>query len=152
MLDRHNHEDEVYLPVITPRYSYTHDAIHFGEAQIADAKHLLADVDYDMIIGTGLSGGLVIPKLADALGVDWGIVRKEEEQSHRERRVEGTRFGRKWVFVDDFVATGATRERVQREVENYTRDRNIKTRYAGTLSYRRAVFHPAGIEIDEETW
>jgi orotate phosphoribosyltransferase len=150
MLDRHNHEDEIYLPEITPRYSYTHDAIYFGEAQIADAKSLLADVDYDMIIGTGLSGGLVIPKLADALGVDWGIVRKEEEESHRERRVEGTRFGRKWVFVDDFVASGATRRRVKAEVQRYCRDRGITTEYAGTYSYRNSRFTKPEREGEDE--
>lgn len=142
--------DDTYRRQITPRYSYTSDAIHFGEDQIATAKHVLAEVDFDMIIGTGLSGGLVIPKLAAALGIDWAIVRKEEEQSHRERRVEGTFFGRKWLFVDDFVASGATRRRVKAEVQRYCEDRGITIDYAGTYSYRNGRFTEPEAEGEDE--
>lgn len=70
----------------------------------------LGDLEYDTIIGTGLSGALVVPTLARELDKHWAIVRKEDG-SHSSNMVEGT-VGRRWLFVDDFVDSGATMRRV----------------------------------------
>lgn len=75
------------------------------------AKVVLANVDYDTMIGTGLSGSLVVPALARALGKQWAIIRKTGESSHSAKPFEG-QIGDRYIFVDDFIASGATRDRV----------------------------------------
>jgi len=72
-------------------------------------------VAYDTLIGTGLSGTLVVPSMARALDVRWAIVRKDEEQSHASTRIEGE-IGTRWLFVDDFISSGRTYRRVQAAV------------------------------------
>ncbi len=74
------------------------------------ARKTLKDVEYDTMVGTGLSGSLVIPVLAHALDKNFAIVRKERSL-HDTSEVVG-RIGHRWIFVDDFIATGATREKV----------------------------------------
>jgi len=72
-------------------------------------------VAYDTLIGTGLSGTLVVPTMARALDVRWAIVRKDDEQSHASTRIEGE-IGTRWLFVDDFISSGRTYRRVQAAV------------------------------------
>lgn len=85
------------------------------QAMIDDAREHLGGVDFDTMVGTGLSGALVIPVLAHALGKHWLIVRKDNDGSHSSVPVEGA-LGERWVFVDDFIATGATARRVRSKV------------------------------------
>lgn len=73
-----------------------------------------ANVTYDTLIGTGLSGALVVPYLAVNMKLHWSIVRKNETH-HSSNQVEGS-IGRRWLFVDDFTSTGGTYERVRTEV------------------------------------
>lgn len=84
-----------------------------GLAAVIDrAKKALADVDFDTMVGTGFSGGVVIPALAMAMGKSFVLVRKEEDTSHHgPGRLLG-HLGRRWIFVDDFISTGKTRQRV----------------------------------------
>lgn len=76
-------------------------------------------VEYDTLIGTGLSGTLVVPTMARALDVRWAIVRKEDEQSHASTGIEGE-IGTRWLFVDDFIASGNTYRRVRAAVTRVT--------------------------------
>jgi hypothetical protein len=84
------------------------------------SKHL-ADVDYDTMVGTGLSGALVIPRVAERLGKHYAIVRKEPS-THSGNLVEG-RLGRRWLFVDDFTSSGLTRQVVKNAVVTALRRR-----------------------------
>lgn len=74
--------------------------------------------DFDTIIGTGMSGCLVVPRLAADLGLHWAVVRKPDVKSHSSKAVEG-RVGKRWVFVDDFVSSGATYQRVRETVAKH---------------------------------
>ena len=123
-------------PIITPSYSYTHYAIQFLGTNMSTAKRALEGFDFDMIVGPGLSGTLVAPRLAKILKVYWGIARKPTEESHRERMVEGTRMGQRWLFVDDFIATGATFQRVTRTMEEHCRARGLETTLVGSYEYK----------------
>jgi hypoxanthine phosphoribosyltransferase len=115
------------------------------------AEQELSRIDYDTMVGTGLSGSLVIPMLARHLGKYWAIVRKNEP-SHSSNPIEG-RIGRKWIFVDDFVSSGKTRNTVQNAMRadadserqwNYDkgdyRSAAWQTEYIGTYSYKWSEF------------
>lgn len=74
---------------------------------ITSAYRNLQGVEFDTFVARGLSGALVAPLLARAMSRNFLIVRKDNDGSHSMSRVEGT-FGRKWVFLDDFIAGGGT--------------------------------------------
>ena len=85
------------------------------EGVLDNAERILADVDYDTLVGTGFSGALVVPALALRLGKQFVLVRKENDGSHHSGRMIG-QLGKRWVFLDDFVSSGTTRKRVRRAV------------------------------------
>lgn len=124
--------------------SYLHAAFEKPEIMVAKATKVLEGVDFDTMIGTGLSGALVVPLIARAMNKAFAIVRKENDSSHRERAIEGT-IGDRWIFVDDFVSSGATLNRVKEHVKNaqggqpYGWDA-FATEFAGTYQYARDSF------------
>lgn len=81
---------------------------------------------FDTIIGTGLSGAIVVPELARRLGLKWAIVRKQDG-SHSPNKIEGE-IGKAWLFVDDFVDSGATQQFVMDAVETFVSDYNKRIR------------------------
>lgn len=91
---------------------------------VAYAEIQLKSVDYDTMIGMGLSGALVVPRLARALGKKWAIVRKEDG-AHSKNKIEGE-IGNKWIFVDDQVDSGRTRRIAQERVESHVERQNSK--------------------------
>ena len=94
--------------------------------------YALVDVECDTLIGTGLSGALVVPTLARLMGKYWAIVRKPSDINHSGMPIEGE-VGRKWVFVDDFVETGQTLQLVK-----YAVGREVpESHYEGTFEYQR---------------
>jgi adenine/guanine phosphoribosyltransferase-like PRPP-binding protein len=112
----------------------------FGDLDsIAAAVTEHVPVEYDTMIGTGLSGTLVVPTLARILRKHWAIVRKEASP-HTSKMVEGE-IGDRWLFVDDFVSSGATLRRVQaavadlRQWDVYGAQRPLSTVFVGTFQY-----------------
>lgn len=98
------------------RTGYMDRAVTNLRGVIDEARHDLLGVDFDTIVGTGFSGGLVIPALALELGVKFVLVRKESDDSHHgPGRLVGD-LGERWIFVDDFTSSGATRRRVVEKV------------------------------------
>lgn len=95
--------------------SYSHEAFGDTTGLIERAKWNLEDVEYGSMVGTGLSGALVVPILARALHKPFAIIRKPGESSHAMAMFEGT-IEDSYIFVDDFVSTGATRERVVKQI------------------------------------
>lgn len=74
-------------------------------------KHHSNRLQFDTLVGTGLSGAIIVPPLARALRKNYLIVRKSDDGSHSEYPAEGV-LGKRWVFVDDLIASGATLRRV----------------------------------------
>lgn len=101
----------------------------------ASAAIALHGIDFDTMVGTGLSGALVVPRLAEALGKRWMVVRKPNDGSHSAQRGEGM-LGRRWVFVDDFISTGATYFRVCKTIGDFPFD----TAHVGSYLYEAARF------------
>ena len=98
------------------------------------AERILADYDYDTLVGTGFSGALVVPALALRLGKQFVLVRKENDGSHHSGRMIG-QLGKRWVFLDDFVSSGTTRKRVRRAVHLSCEERGWKTEHVGDYLY-----------------
>ena len=102
---------------------------------------------FDTLIGTGLSGALVVPALANAMGLRWAIVRKDDN-SHSSSRIEGT-IGERWLFVDDFISSGRTLDRTKQIVRRAC----PATAYAGFYLYTNGIIEAeiSGPRIDEAT-
>lgn len=124
--------------------AYMRHAFLTPRAQVSQAKRILDGVDFDTLVGTGLSGALVIPHVARALKVKWLIVRKKKDASHSTRYAEGE-LGRRWVFMDDLIDSGTTYRCVREAVKNVVDDHNryyvagddepFKTELVGTYLY-----------------
>ncbi len=98
--------------IVTVSGGYFSRAVDDVDGIVADAKRLLADApEFDTLVGTGLSGALIVPTLARALDVHWLLVRKPNDGTHGNTAAEG-KLGARWLFVDDFIDSGATLERV----------------------------------------
>lgn len=103
---------------------------------IKRAAKTLADVEFDTLVGTGMSGALVVPALALAMGKSFVLVRKENDGSHHHGKLIGN-LGKRWVFVDDFVSSGMTRERVFDTITEQAKRHNHPTEYVGDYCYAR---------------
>ena len=104
---------------------------HRHDMLAAARKTLPADVT---LVGTGVSGSISVVTLATALELPFAIVRRPGDGSHSysasnsvDGYVEGYLEHQRWVFVDDFVATGATLLRVLRAMKKQFPD----SEYAG---------------------
>lgn len=126
---------------ITQGSSYIKPEVIMQREFIREARAALQSVDYDTLVGTGLSGSLAIPLLARFLRKRWMIIRKPQDGSHSGTH-EG-QLGRRWLFVDDFISTGATRKRVMNGVRKMSQSSSWKTTYVGTYTYNRDGYQPA---------
>jgi orotate phosphoribosyltransferase len=105
---------------------YMDNAVFHLPDVIRLAQENLAGVDFDTIVGTGLSGSIVVPALALAMEKKFLLIRKDGDDSHHGSGRPVGELGLAWVFVDDFISTGRTRRRVIEKV-------------AGSLSYRNTT-------------
>lgn len=118
---------------------YSGNGDHYGDLSDLDetvercVKALEAHRDkFDFIAAMGMSGALVAAPVSLALDMPLVIVRKTSDASHwGARRIVGkaARTGQRYVWIDDFVSSGAT--------EGEVRDQLRKTgaRYAGRCLY-----------------
>lgn len=135
--------------------SYLDRALFDIDSIVNNAKLNLKDVDFDTFVGTGLSGALVVPVVAREMDKFFAIVRKDNDSSHAWVTVEGE-IGKRWVFLDDLVATGQTRGKVMKAVAGLTlskwnRETEIfditkvgdLTQYVGEYLYEDRRYRPA---------
>jgi orotate phosphoribosyltransferase len=114
---------------------YMDNAVFNLSEVIETAKERLADVDFDTLVGTGFSGGIVIPALALAMGKKFVLIRKETDDSHHGRGRLLGEIGEKWIFVDDFVSSGRTRSRVIEKVTDAAEVADQDTEFVGQYMY-----------------
>lgn len=96
---------------------------------------------FDLIVGTGLSGALMVPLLARATKKRFVIVRKGES-THSTSAIEGyAEFQDRWIFVDDFMETGSTRKRVQALIDQELNKgrHQLSLKYVGDVWYMHQV-------------
>lgn len=116
--------------------TYYMDTALFNLAEVIDtAKKRLADVEFDTLVGTGFSGGVVIPALALAMDKKFVLIRKETDDSHHGKGKILGELGARWVFVDDFVSSGRTRKRVIEKIAQAAPDSSAVTTMAGQYMY-----------------
>ena len=90
----------------------------FGDPALLvyNAMTTLKDVEFDTFVGRGLSGALVAPLLARAMGKWFAIARKPcTEGDHSGQTIEGS-MGDRWVFVDDLICSGNTFRKAYNDV------------------------------------
>lgn len=92
-------------------------------------------VNFDTVVGTGLSGALVVPALARELDKNWLLVRKADDGTHSSYPAEG-RLGERWMFVDDLISSGATRRRVMAVVADLAQEHKHRTQIVGQYLYQ----------------
>ncbi|MEU6191734.1 phosphoribosyltransferase [Nocardia sp. NPDC047038] len=93
-------------------------------------------VGFDTLVGTGLSGALVLPALAREFDVGFVLLRTPGLHRHTSCRTEGF-LGSQWLFVDDFIDTGATFRRVHQDINALARRLRRPTTFVGAFLYHR---------------
>jgi hypothetical protein len=73
-------------------------------------------IRYDTIIGTGVSGALVVPAVGRAIRKHWALIRKDRDSIHAAGVHFEGEIGERFIIVDDFVRTGATIANILRKV------------------------------------
>lgn len=114
---------------------YMDDAVFHLPKVIENAQKRLADVDFDTMVGTGFSGGIVIPALALAMGKKFILIRKETDDSHHGKGRLLGQLGARWIFVDDFVSSGRTRRRVIEKMHEAAEEYEAETECVGQYMY-----------------
>lgn len=104
-------------PLNNPAYDERHG--YYGSRALLQTPKELAEwlqpfipvgLEFDTLVGTGLSGTIAIVKLATVWHVHTAFIRKPSESNHSTRIIEGS-IGNKWLFIDDIVSTGGTLNR-----------------------------------------
>lgn len=113
--------------------SYFDKALCGTNAELIEAMRLKTKgVEYDTIIGTGLSGTIFTARVAPGLRKKFAIVRKDGDGSHSGIRVEG-QVGKRWIFADDFICGGGTMKRVL----NMMKKKHPEAVFVGCYQYER---------------
>lgn len=110
---------------------------------VNEADGLLANVEFDTFVGIGISGTLVAPLLSDMGkgGHGFAIVRKEES-THSEHTIEGDlNSDSKYIFVDDFIDSGSTLEKVLDAIDNEWRYSYFQPKMVGAYLYQDHRFY-----------
>ena len=76
--------------------------------------------EFDAIAFTGLSGALAAIPLAHALDIPMIAVRKSREVNHSGRGVEGCSSAKRYVIIDECIASGSTVARIQRAIWQFS--------------------------------
>jgi orotate phosphoribosyltransferase len=123
--------------------TYYMDHALFNLSDVIEAAEKdLADIDFDTLVGTGFSGGIVIPALALTLGKDFALIRKETDDSHHGKGRMVGQLGTRWIFVDDFISSGRTRTRVIDKVADAVVGTGQPTTMVGQYMYQDRTFAP----------
>ena len=136
---------------------YMDDALFRPDQIVKQAKADLKGKHYDTLVGTGFSGGIIIPMLAAALGKQFLLVRKENDSSHHGAgRLMGS-LGKRWLFVDDFVGSGKTKGYVLDKIQNLTttdfltyKETKVDTKYVGDYLYVPAMMGDGGFKAVDQ--
>lgn len=98
------------------------------------------DLEFDTLVGAGLSGTIAVTELARRLDRHYLVVRKENDGTHSAHPVEG-KLGKRWLFVDDTVSSGRTFCRVWNVIDKLRYSRGFSTEYVGRVLYTDCEFY-----------
>lgn len=137
------------MATTTFRTYYFDNAVTNLAAVLRDIQTGLRGIDFDTIVGTGFSGGIVIPALALAMGKKFVLIRKEDDDSHHGGGQLVGQLGERWIFVDDFVSSGRTRTRVIRKIADAVLGSGQQTTMVGQYMY---TGHAPGFKYFASDW
>lgn len=83
------------------------------------------------LVGTGLSGAMMLTLLSHHTKTPCTLVRKKNSSSHSNLEIEGEMDFDDYVIIDDQIDTGATIE----HITNVIKSKNPRARLAGILLY-----------------
>jgi hypothetical protein len=122
-------------------------------------RHEIGTKKFGSIAFRGMSGAMIAPSVADALGKSLIAVRKQGESSHASVNVEaesGIEPG--YIIVDDFISTGATIDAIIDTIANkdggYFKPVAIvlyRTHYSSTATHRGIPIIPFHIATGAST-
>lgn len=134
------------------------------------AREALADVEYDTLVATGISGTALVVMVAWALGKNAVVIRKPTDTQNHSYGSRGVgELGRRWIFFDDFCDSGATQRRVMDAVTEFVNSEmhsewgrqvympekrqwrpmapeDFSTTFVGTYEYNYNSFTPAEMQ------
>lgn len=102
------------------------------------AKSVLSNVNFDTIVGVGMSGMHVIPDMAGALGKNYVLLRRDGSG-----RFGIGRLGRRWLFVDDFTRSGGTYYFAQEQIKDLCFEFEYKSEFIGAYYYTTNEYNGA---------
>jgi orotate phosphoribosyltransferase len=78
------------------------------------------NIEFQALVGMGISGAIAVPVLAHTFGFQFGIVRKQGVSNHSGNLVE-TNFDKEagWIIVDDLICYGNTVRYIIRTMKYY---------------------------------
>jgi phosphoribosylpyrophosphate synthetase len=87
---------------------------------IKNAHAVLSQIDLRgcTLVGTGLSGALLLCLIADKCGCACTIVRKKESQTHSKLTVEGEVDFDRFIILDDLIDSGNTVGQIQESLRS----------------------------------
>lgn len=111
---------------------------------LREARAALKGVRFDTVVGTGMSGVPAATLLGRHMRKNILLVRKEDDKhNHHDSTGSGVvgQFGYRWIFVDDFISSGETRNRVLGVIAGIS----PAACYVGTYAFSPlyAGWHPA---------
>ena len=107
-------DKKCHLPQREPHTGYLTDCFKNRkttiETIVTRLKYLMKKkgLKFDAIAFTGMSGGLMAPTVADALGVGLMAIRKDQSSPHTSLKVEATPECYEYIILDDMISTGDT--------------------------------------------
>jgi adenine/guanine phosphoribosyltransferase-like PRPP-binding protein len=125
--------------VISSHASYLSNLFDDTAGTVARFRAKVRNVDFDTLVGTGLSGALAAQLLAQSVSCHFAVVRKSGESTHSNNTVEGV-IGKRWLFVDDLVASGETRSRVKTAMQCFCEIHEFESVYVGDYLYYGNTF------------
>lgn len=123
------------------RTGYMDNAVFDLQGTVRDAVRTLKEVsgEFDTLVGTGFSGGIIVPTLALRLKKKFVLIRKETDDSHHGGGRALGELGERWIFVDDFVSSGATQRRVIEKITAAALFEDQQTTHVGNYYYGQHI-------------
>lgn len=103
-------------------YQFLHP--EYLSESIANAIKALKGYEFDAVAFRGMSGALIGPPVALALGKTMILVRKPDDDSHSGMTVEGDKSAQRYIILDDFKASGRTKRTMIEEIREFAPDAN----------------------------
>lgn len=108
-----------------------------------------AAIEVDTLVGRGISGALTAQLLARATNRAFCVVRKSGDGAHSLNDLEG-KLGKRWLFVDDLVCSGATLSTTKAVVARVAKYKGWHTQFIGAYTYLRNFLSIKTVEVSDE--